>query len=268
MCSVIFLRRPDHEWPLILGANRDEMLSRPWKPPARHWPDRPEVVAGLDELAGGSWLGLNDYGVVAGALNRPGSLGPAPGLRSRGELVLEALDHADAADAAAALADLDGRAYRAFNLFVADNRDAFWLRNEAKGGGRRRVEVFPVPEGVSMLTAHDLSDLASPRIRLYLPRFEAAPAPDPERDEWRSWEKLLSAREESPGAGPDSALAIETAIGFGTSSSALVALPSVERTDARPVWLFAAGLPRPGAYRLVDGVGPRQGAQIVSARGA
>ena len=265
MCSVVFLRRPDHAWPLILGANRDEMLSRPWKPPARHWPDRPEFVAGLDELAGGSWLGLNDTGVVAGALNRPGSLGPAPGLRSRGELVLEALDHADAADAAAALADLDGRAYRPFNLVVADNRDAFWLRNE---GNRGRVEAFPVPEGVSMLTARDLSDRASPRVRLYLPRFEAADPPDPDRGDWRSWEELLSMREEVPGAGPDSALAIETEMGFGTSSSALIALPAVERTGVRPVFLFASGLPQPGAWRPVDGVGPRQGAQIVSAQGA
>ena len=265
MCSVIFLRRPDDAWPLILAANRDEMLSRPWKAPARHWPDRPEIVAGLDELAGGSWLGLNDHGVVAGALNRPGSLGPAPGLRSRGELVREALDHADAADAAAALADLDGRAYRPFNLFVADNRDAFWLRNEGKGG---RVEAFPVPEGVSMLTARDLSDRASPRVRLYLPRFEAAPPPDPERGDWRRWEELLSMREEVPGAGPDSALAITTEIGFGTSSSALIALPAIEHAGARPIWLFAAGLPKPGAWRPVDGVGPRQGAQIVSARRA
>jgi len=269
MCSVIFLRRPDHAWPLILGANRDEMLSRPWKPPARHWADRPEVIAGLDELAGGSWLGLNDHGVVAGALNRPGSLGPAPDLRSRGELVLEALDHADAADAAAALADLDGRAYRPFNLFVADNRDAFWLRNEGlSGSGGGRVQAFPVPEGISMLTARDLSDTASPRVRLYLPRFEAAPPPDPERGDWTSWEDLLSARDEVPGAGPDSALAIETTIGFGTSSSALIALPAVERPEVAPVWLFATGLPKPGAWKAVDVGGPRQGAHIVSARGA
>ena len=97
MCSVIILRRPDAAWPLVLGANRDEMADRPWLPPARHWPDRPNVVAGLDELAGGTWLGLNDEGLVAAILNRPGTLGPEQGKRSRGELVLEALDHADAA---------------------------------------------------------------------------------------------------------------------------------------------------------------------------
>ena len=92
MCTVVILRRPWHRWPLILAANRDEMKHRPWRSPARHWPDHPNVVAGLDELAGGSWLGLNDDGVVAAVLNRVGSLGPTPGKRSRGELILRALD--------------------------------------------------------------------------------------------------------------------------------------------------------------------------------
>src|SRR5437764_973522 len=98
MCTLVILRRPDHDWPVVIGANRDEMIDRPALPPGRHWPDRPEVTAGKDLLAGGSWLGLNDWGVAAAVLNRHGSLGPAPGQRSRGELVLEALDHADAAD--------------------------------------------------------------------------------------------------------------------------------------------------------------------------
>ena len=86
-------------------------------------------MAGLDVQAGGSWLGINDHGVVAGVLNRAGTLGPAAGKRSRGELVLEALDHADAAAAAQALGDLDPDAYRPFNLVIADDRDAFWLRH-------------------------------------------------------------------------------------------------------------------------------------------
>src|SRR6266581_9268973 len=107
MCTLVILRRPEHPWPIIIGAYRDEMIDRAALPPGRHWPDRPEIVAGLDRLAGGSWLGLNDWGVAAAVLNRHGSLGPAAGLRSRGELVLAALDHADAVAAAEALSDLD-----------------------------------------------------------------------------------------------------------------------------------------------------------------
>jgi hypothetical protein len=119
-----------------------------------------------------------------------------------------------------------------------------------------------------MLTARDLSDKASPRVRLYLPRFEAAPPPDPDRGDWASWEHILSMREEVPGAGHDSALAIVTDVGFGTSSSALIALPAIERTETAPIWLFASGLPKPGAWKPVDAAWPRQGAQIVSPRGA
>ena len=62
MCTLIILRRPNHSWPLILAANRDEMLNRSSLPPDRHWTDRSEVIAGRDELAGGTWLGINDYG--------------------------------------------------------------------------------------------------------------------------------------------------------------------------------------------------------------
>ena len=77
MCTVILLRRPEHEWPLILAANRDELKTRAWLPPARHWPERDHVTAGIDELAGGTWLALNDDGVCSAILNRPHSLGPA-----------------------------------------------------------------------------------------------------------------------------------------------------------------------------------------------
>ena len=165
MCSLVIDYRPDAAWPVILAANRDEMLDRPWDPPGRHWPDRPNVVAGRDRLAGGSWLGLNDEGVVAGILNRVDSLGPKPGFRSRGELVLEALDHADAAAAAGALGGLDARAYRSFNLVIADNRDAFWLRNRGAEAGAERIERIKLPPGLSMFTAHDRNDLESARKR-------------------------------------------------------------------------------------------------------
>src|SRR3954462_3404543 len=107
MCTLVILRRPEHDWPVVIGANRDEMIDRPAKPPGRHWADRVEVVAGLDLLAGGSWLGISEGGVAAEILPRHGSLGSAGGLRSRGELVLEALAHADAAAAAAALSQLN-----------------------------------------------------------------------------------------------------------------------------------------------------------------
>lgn len=247
MCSIVILSRPGNRWPVAIGANRDEMVARPWRAPGRHWPDRAEVVGGLDELAGGSWLGLSDHGVVAAVLNRQGTLGPAAGKRSRGELVLEALDHADAAEAAGALADLDPAAYRPFNMLVADNRDVLWLCNRG-GEGAEPIRVLRVPPGVSMLTALDLNDSRDPRVRDYLPRFAAAaPAMDPGRGAWGEWPRLLASRLHEAAAGPPGAMCFLTEGGFGTSSSSLIALPSPD-AGVPPVWRFAAGPPDTAPY--------------------
>jgi uncharacterized protein with NRDE domain len=226
------------------------MIDRPWAAPGRHWADRPEVVAGLDRSAGGSWLGLNDDGVVAAMLNRRGSLGPAPGKRSRGELVLEALDHADAVTAAEALAELNPQAYRSFNMVVADNRDAYWLCNPG-GPETRVVEVTPLPAGLSMLTAYDLNDPASPRTARHLAAFEAAAAPDPDAGDWADWQQILA--RSAPGS--EAAMTVERG-GFQTVSSSLLALPAPPRAVAqaprRPVWLFAPGRPDRHAYAPLE----------------
>jgi uncharacterized protein with NRDE domain len=250
MCTLVILRRPAHPWPVIIGANRDEMVARPWRGPARHWPDRPEALGGFDELAGGSWLAINDHGVVAGILNRFGTLGPQEGRRSRGELVLEALDHADAGSAAAALAMIEPRSYRPFNLILADNRDAFWLRH-ADPTGTLPLAVHPLPDGVSMIASGDFDDPESPRIRAYLPRFRAAAAPDPETGDWRSWEELLADDVSDPTAGPRGAMNFALADGFGTVSSALIALPAIGRGKTRPVFRFAPRRPRAEPWRDV-----------------
>jgi uncharacterized protein with NRDE domain len=100
MCTVLLLLRPDARWPLLLGANRDERLDRPFDPPGRWWPDAPHVVGGRDRAGGGSWFALNDDGVVATIVNGMDRLGPLAGKRSRGELVLRALAEHSAQDAA------------------------------------------------------------------------------------------------------------------------------------------------------------------------
>ncbi len=249
MCTLVILRRPGHDWPLLAAANRDEMIDRPWLPPGRHWPDRPDLVAGRDELAGGSWLGLNDFGVMAGVLNRTGTLGPAPGQRSRGELVLEALDHADARAAADALAAIEPRAYRTFNLIIADNRDAYWLRH-ADPSGTLPVTVTALAPGLAMIGAGDLNDDTSTRLKRYRPLFAAARPPEPERGDWSQWETLLL-DDRHDEADPASAMRFVTGRGFATVSSALIALPAIARPGLKPVFRFAAHQPQATPWRDV-----------------
>jgi uncharacterized protein with NRDE domain len=255
MCTLVILRRPEHNWPIIIGANRDEMMDRSWQAPDRHWPDREDVVAGKDDLAGGTWLGMNDSGLVAGVLNRRGSLGPKEGYRSRGELPLEILSHVDASDAAEALRDINPNAYRPFNIVFADNRDAYWLSLAETRWGPN-AEIHTIPSGISLITSSDRNDTSSARIRTYLPQFENAEVPEPEKGSWSAWQSLFSSRMYDPSYGPEGAMMISTDTGFGTVSSSLIALPSSNyigtKENVKPVYLFSNGAPTTSSYNLVN----------------
>jgi uncharacterized protein with NRDE domain len=198
------------------------------------------VVAGLDRLGGGSWLGINDSGVTAVVMNREGTLGPARGKRSRGELILEALDHSEAREATQALCDLDPGAYRAFNLFVGDPLSAYWLRNRGIG---ESVERFGIPPGLHMLSARELDDSEVARIRIYLPRFRDAGTPDPERGAWHTWQSLLASQLYPEEDGPHAAMNVNPTGAFGTVCSHLVAIPRHPGFEKKPVFLFANGPP-------------------------
>jgi len=211
----------------LLAANRDERLSRPWDPPASHWPGQPGVVAGRDRTAGGTWMGLNRHGVVAAILNRAGTLGPVLGKRSRGELPLLALAHSTAQQGAGAIAALDAGEWRDFNMVLADRTGAILIRGLGHPCART------LEEGVSMVTAYDPNDLESPRVARHLPRFRGAPPNSP--DDWDSWRAILSDRAGHTGE----QINVVPRGGFGTVSSSFLAIPE----HGAPVWLFAAGPP-------------------------
>ena len=234
MCTVVLLIRPGHAWPLVLAANRDEMLARAWDPPAAYWPDQPGVIAGRDRSGGGTWMGVTRQGVVAAVLNRPGSLGPAAGKRSRGQLPLLALMHPSAAEAAAAIAAQDAGAWRSFNLVLADRSGAIFVR----GLGQGCPQAQPLTPGLHMVTAHDPDDPDSPRVARHLERFRSARPPEP--GDWGDWQTILA---DSSGDSGEQINVIPRG-GFGTVCSSLLALPAHEA----PIWLFAAGPPHEAPF--------------------
>lgn len=262
MCTLVMLRRPGAAWPFLLAANRDELFTRPSLAPGRHWPGRSHVRGGLDVLAGGTWLGVNDSGVVASLLNRHGTFRPDPNSRSRGDVVLRALDHPSASRAAAAFAALDPCGWRPFNLIVADADHAFWLCY--RGGDA--MEATAIPAGLHMIEGSELDDPASPRLRHYLPRFATAPVPDPAAGDWQGWQALLASRE-SPTGRPEDAMCLSDvpiagAGTAGTVSSTLLALP--QRAADGAIFLHADGPPDLAPFLPV----PRAAATGGRARGA
>ena len=247
MCTLVILRRPDDDWPILIAANRDEMTDRLASPPSRHWESRKNVVAGKDELASGTWLALNDDRLVAAVLNRQDSLGPAPNKRSRGELPLEACDHAEAIEATRAMANIEPTSYRSFNMVIADTLDAFWIKSDG-----RRILTAPIPEGLSMITSQDLNSIVqSSRIRFHLNRFRHAKSPNPQKENWDEWKALMGSRDREPGAGVRGAINLNEEHSFGTVSSSLIALPHTRCMGVSPHWLYCAGRPDEAPYEPV-----------------
>lgn len=90
MCLAAIAFEADPRWQLVIAANRDEFHERPAAPLAR-WSDGRGIIAGRDESAGGTWLGLTDTGRLALVTNyrQPGY--PRPDRPSRGRLVTDVL---------------------------------------------------------------------------------------------------------------------------------------------------------------------------------
>ena len=114
--------------PLIVAANRDERLDRPAVPMTVLRERDPRILGGRDELAGGTWLAVNEHGVVAGLTNQPSPDGHDPTKKSRGELPLAFAMHKTAAQAAAAVtAELDPTVYNPCWMLVGDRESLFFI---------------------------------------------------------------------------------------------------------------------------------------------
>jgi len=130
MCLIVFAFDDHPDYQLVLGANRDEFYERPTTP-ARFWKDAPNVLAGRDEKAGGTWMGVTRSGSWAAITNvrNPGSHDPdAP---SRGRLVANYLEQEP--DPRTYLEQVDADAYNGFNLLVGTSDEVWYLSNVDNG---------------------------------------------------------------------------------------------------------------------------------------
>src|SRR5438132_10466688 len=118
MCLLaLFYRAVDHA-PIVLGANREEYYQRGGEVP-RILEGSVKAAAGVDPVAGGTWLGVNQYGVVVAVTNRRVTHVPEKP-RSRGLLARELLAQPNAAAAAQqAVRELETKCYAGCNLLLA-----------------------------------------------------------------------------------------------------------------------------------------------------
>jgi uncharacterized protein with NRDE domain len=172
VCTLALYLRRFAAYPLIVAANRDEFYDRPASSP-RVIAHEPWVVGGQDLVAGGTWLGLNQVGMVVGLLNRRGR-SPDPHRRSRGLLALEMLQCRSLEEALERLQREPGERYNGFNLLIATTTQAHVACNVDD-----RIELTSLQPGVHLLTNLDINDPTCPRIAKSARLFENLGAPSP-----------------------------------------------------------------------------------------
>ena len=253
MCTIILLNQVHPQFPVIIAANRDEFFNRPSTPPRVLREEAPRVLAGQDLRAGGTWMGATDGGLFVGLTNQRTRTGYAKGLRSRGEVVMQALESGSVAGVDRLLDGLRPGDYNPFNLVYGD---AERLKVAYAWVGMEAVEREGVPVGVHVV----------PNDRMNAPdwakvdRARALVAPLAERP-WPELRRGLEgalADTEMGGEVTDpppgslipkalvrrlSALRVRTPV-YGTRSATIVAL-TPERVAH---YLFAAGAPGEAAF--------------------
>ncbi len=167
MCTLAIYFQMTDDYPVVIAANRDEYLDRPAAKPTTLCA-RPHVVGGKDLRAGGTWLGVNEHGLVVGLLNRRTEAPPNPDARSRGLLALDALRCRTARDAADFAAKQRAADYNPFNLLIASRDATFVAYNRIE-----RIEVVQLQPGFHLLTNLDVNDFECPRISASYEKFAA-----------------------------------------------------------------------------------------------
>lgn len=264
MCLLVVVSGGGAAGGLLVAANRDERYDRPAVPITVLQESGPRVLGGRDLAAGGTWLAVNEHGVVAGLTNTPTQGGPDPTRRSRGALPLMAARHRTAGAAVGALAsDIEPGQFNPAWMLVADRGSCFAVTIAGD-----RPSVVALPPGVHVLENRppgccsakvrhvhaavgpapaDTNDPALRRRLAALLGDHSRPADadgDPRRPE------LLSACVHADGYGTRSASLIEVAADRSRPPTVAVAegppcrTPLVERSA---LWHTGPGEVRPGS---------------------
>lgn len=155
MCLIFVSYRETAGCALVVAANRDEFYARPTAA-AGYWEDLPQIIAGRDLSAGGTWLGVTPNGRFAALTNYRSGLPRDVNAPSRGDLVknflageLGALDY---------LRSLEARAgtYAGFSLLAFGAGELAYFSNQERA-------ARPLEPGLYGLS-NELLDTPCPKV--------------------------------------------------------------------------------------------------------
>lgn len=246
MCTLIAFHLCDADMPLVVAANRDELLTRGSEGPTLRRFGTKLAVAPRDLEAGGTWWGISEDDLFIALTNRPGSMDPKR--RSRGLIIDDALRFGSVDEAASALSRLPEDEYNPFNLFIADSKEAHVIVYD------RIPQWNTLSQGVHLVGNADPDDWSDPKVANLLEQAEQLAQSSPDM-----WLETLGALCRShDGAFPRAAACVHAGE-YGTKSSTLLGWGLSRRT-----LLHAEGPPCKNNYQDLSTLLERLGAESAS----
>ena len=205
MCLIVFAYNIHPAYPLVIGANRDEFFDRPTAPLA-WWEDHPQVLAGRDLQACGTWMGITDTGRFAAITNFRDPSRTKQKAPSRGALVGDFLCADTSAQTYLEKVRQSADAYNGFNLIVKDGSGLYYYANYQDRIQRLCAGVYGLSnhlldtdwpkvektkKGLTSLMNQDLVDEEA----IFTLLADQQPAPEallPDTGIGPAWERLLS----------------------------------------------------------------------------
>ncbi|HTJ97892.1 MAG TPA: NRDE family protein [Rhodocyclaceae bacterium] len=155
MCLIVVGWQTDPGYPLVVAANRDEQFARA-SSPAAFWPEAPQLLAGRDLEAGGTWLGITRDGRFAAITNYRDPARLRADAPTRGKLVADFLLGDESPGDYLQRIQHDAAACNGFNLLVADTHELWWHSNV-------NGEIRQLPPGIHAVSNH-LLDTPWPKL--------------------------------------------------------------------------------------------------------
>lgn len=221
MCLILLAWRAHPDYPLAVAANRDEFFSRRTAA-ADYWEDAPDILAGRDLEAGGTWLGVTRQGRFAALTNFRDPARIRQNAPSRGDLVSRYLRGKEPPQAFLQALTPVAMNYSGFNLLFGDRESLWYFSNCGEGAGQLTPGIYglsnhlldtPWPKVARGKSALGTALLALPdEGPLFSLLRDDSIAPDhalPRTGISLEWERLLSA-------------AFISASGYGTRSATVL----------------------------------------------
>jgi uncharacterized protein with NRDE domain len=230
MCLIAFAYQSHPNYPLVLIANRDEFYERPTQE-AHFWSDDPNILAGRDLRAGGTWLGVHRNGRFAALTNFRDPEHAVEAARSRGKLPVAFLQSDQSPTSFIESLHEQGEQYNGFNLLLYDHHEMIHYSN-------RNGKIQAITPGIHGLS-NALLDTSWPKVEFIKKEFSMALGDklDKERALRVLQSEALAREEELPSTGVPldwekqlSAVCIRTP-NYGTCCSTLLSVSYDGKVD-------------------------------------